>query len=113
MPTTIGRLKENLIMTTNVTRLHPEFAALLKEAAAAGRSLRVEIDDQPYDLRIAPAAEERKSDIWASYDPARLRAVLRRNAELPERADPAEVERIMTDIRAQRGQESQGRPAST
>ena len=99
-------------MNTNVTRLNPELAALLKRAAAEGRPLRIEIDDQPYDLRIAPATGERQTDIWANYDPARLRAVLRRNAELPERADPAEVERIITDIRAQRGQDSQGRPAS-
>ena len=100
-------------MNTNVTRLNPEIAALLKEAAAAGQSLRVEIDDQPYDLRIAPVAGERQADIWANYDPERLRAVLRRNADLPERADPEEVERIISDIRAQRGQDSQGRPAST
>ncbi|CAN5579689.1 hypothetical protein BH23CHL2_BH23CHL2_31270 [soil metagenome] len=100
-------------MSTNVTRLNPELAALLKRAASEGQSLRVEIDDQPYDLSIAPAAEERRTDIWANYDPARLRAVLRRNAELPERADLAEVESIITDIRAQRGQDSQGRPAST
>jgi hypothetical protein len=106
-------LKENRIMNTNVTRLNPDLAALLKRAAAEGQSLRVEIDDQPYDLRIAPAAEERQSDIWANYDPARLRAVLRRNAALPERVNPEEVERLVADIRAQRGQDSQGRPAST
>lgn len=100
-------------MNTNVTRLNPEFATLLKRAAEAGQALRVEIDDQPYDLRIAPATEERQTDIWANYDPARLRAVLRRNAELPERADLAAVEQIIADIRAQRGQDSQGRPAST
>ena len=100
-------------MNANVTRLNPEIAMLLKEAAAAGQSLRVEIDDQPYDLRIAPVARERQADIWANYDPERLRAVLRRNAELPERDDPAEVERITSDIRVQRGQDSQGRPAST
>ena len=90
------------MMNTNVSRLNPEFAALLKEAAAAGPPLRVEIDDQLYDLRIALASEERQTDIWANYDPERLCAVLRRNAELPVRVDPEEVEQIIADIRAQR-----------
>lgn len=100
-------------MSTNVTKLHPEFAALLKQTAVTGQTLRVEIDDEQYDLHITPASHHKRSGIWANYDPARLRAVLRRNAELPERADPAEVEAIIADIRAQRGQDSQGCPAST
>ncbi len=98
--------------TTNPNTLTPEFANLLKRAAAAGQSLRVEIDDQPYDIRIAPVSADHRPDIWADYDPERLRAVLRRNAALPGQVDPVDVEQLVADIRAQRGQDSQGRPAS-
>ena len=100
-------------MNTNVTRLNAEIAALLKEDVATGRAHRVEIDDQPYDLHIEPVAEERQFDIWANHDPACLRGVFRRDADLSERAELEELERIIALIRAQRGQDRQGRLAST
>ena len=49
-----------------------------------------------------------KPDIWANYDPERARAALR---ALQGGMDNIDIEQFKRDIRAQRGQDSRGRPA--
>lgn len=97
---------------TRPDSLTPGFAALLKNAAREGQSLRVEIDDEPYVLSVTRASGTTAPDVWANYDADRLRTVLRRNAALPGRIDPDELDRLLDDIRSQRGQDSHGRPAT-
>jgi hypothetical protein len=89
----------------------PELAAHLKRAAATGQSVHIQIDDRPYELTIAPVAGNGREDIWAHYDAERLRRVLRRNAALPERVEPEALDDLLAEIRANRGQDSVGRPA--
>lgn len=97
---------------TKPDTLTPGFAALLKSAATEARPLRVEIDDEPFEITVVPAARSATAGIWDNYDAGRLRAVLRRNAQLPERANREDLDRLLSDIQAQRGQDSRGRPAT-
>jgi hypothetical protein len=81
--------------------IDPELARQLKEAAAAGRSLAVVIDDRTYRLSITPEAEV---DLWESYDPEGVREAVRRSAALGSTADAAELDALIAEIRAQRDQ---------
>ena len=56
----------------------PELATLLKAAARAGELVRVKADEETYVVRIEPETEAAAEDIWAGYDPERVRAALRR-----------------------------------
>jgi hypothetical protein len=47
-------------------------------------------------------------DIWAGYDPGRVRDALKRSAGALSGVDR---EKLVADIHAQRGQDSRGRPA--
>jgi hypothetical protein len=51
---------------------------------------------------------EPKQDIWANYDPEKVREGLRKSAGALKGVDIAALKR---DIRDQRGQDSKGRPA--
>jgi hypothetical protein len=55
----------------------------------------------PMRLHIQP-------DIWADYDPEKAREGLRKSAGALKGVD---IEALKRDIRDQRGQDSQGRPA--
>ncbi len=59
--------------------------------------------------RLAPAASDETSGIWANYDPEKVWQAL----EAARKAKPFEgidVEELKADIKAARGQDSQGRP---
>jgi hypothetical protein len=56
-------------------------------------------------FRLAP--EGAQEDIWANYDPERVRRALRESAGALAHID---VEAFKADLRAQRGQDSHGRP---
>jgi hypothetical protein len=56
----------------------------------------------PMRLHVQP-------DIWADYDPEKVRAGLCKSAGALQGVD---TEALKTDIRSQRKQESHGRPAS-
>lgn len=84
-------------------------------AAADETDLELEQHGVRYRLtRISPLpADERvqladERDIWASYDPARLQAVLRQGTGALRDIDRAQLRR---DLAEQRGQDSRGRPA--
>jgi hypothetical protein len=78
--------------TTKPLTLDPELAELLKQAAAAGRSVAVSIDDRTYNLSVTPAPDIETADLWANYDPERVRAAVRRSAALPSSVDPGELD---------------------
>jgi hypothetical protein len=90
-----------------------QLANQLKSAAASGRCVRIQIDDQTYDLTATPAGTRAKTDIWADYDPERLRSALRRNAALSERVEPEALDELLAEIRAQRGQNNLGQSANS
>lgn len=52
--------------------------------------------------------EDAEPDIWANYDPERVRRALRETAGAFSTID---TEALKADIKAQRGQDSSGRPA--
>ncbi|MGI8553031.1 MAG: hypothetical protein ACR2PL_19935 [Dehalococcoidia bacterium] len=78
-----------------------EIAQLLDAAAAA--PILLEKDGILYQLRTVEA-----DDPWAAYDPERVRAALRASAGALKGIDREE---LWTDLKAQRAQDSHGRPA--
>jgi hypothetical protein len=78
-----------------------ELDRLLDEAAGAPVILIK--DDRRYRLEPEGAG----TDIWANYDLERVRRALRESAGALSHID---VEALKADIRAQRGQDSHGRP---
>jgi hypothetical protein len=58
-------------------------------------------------VRYRLAREDAEPDIWANYDPERVRQVLRETAGAWKDID---TEALKADIKAQRGQDSHGRP---
>jgi len=59
-------------------------------------------------VRYRVEREDVADDIWANYDPERVRRALRESAGAFASID---TEALKADIRAQRGQDSHGRPA--
>lgn len=84
--------------------IDPELATLLKDAAAAGRSVTVSIDDEAYILSITPEPSSEKTALWANYDPEQVRATVRRSAIMGSSADPADLDPLIAEIRAERDQ---------
>ncbi len=83
-----------------------ELDRLLEEAA--GKPLILVKDGARY--RLQPESEPTLSDegdIWANYDPERMRQVL---AETAGAWKDIDTEALKADIKAQRGQDSFGRP---
>ena len=78
-----------------------ELARLLDEAASAPLIL---VKD---GVRFRLHREDAKDDIWANYDPERVKRVLAETAGAWKNID---TEALKADIRAQRGQDSHGRP---
>jgi hypothetical protein len=81
--------------------IDPELARQLKEAAAAGRSVAVVIDDRTYRLSITAESEV---DLWEDYDPEGVLEAVRRSAAMSSTADTAELDALVAEIRAQRDQ---------
>lgn len=79
-----------------------ELARLLEKAAIA--PLILEKDGDRYRL----AREEKKEDIWADYDPARVRKALKRSAGALAHMNR---QAFLADLHEQREQNSRGRPA--
>lgn len=80
-----------------------EFARLLHETTKEGTPVLLEVDGNVYRL-----SQEREDDIWANYDPERVREALRRSAGALKGIDR---DKFLADLKAQRGQDSHGRPA--
>ena len=59
-------------------------------------------------FRLEPEEAPKKPDIWANYDPEKVREGLRKSAGALKGVD---IEALKRDIRDQRGQDSNGRPA--
>ena len=78
-----------------------ELDRLLEEAAGA----TLVLVKNGRRFRLAP--EDAKQDIWATYDPERALQVLAETAGAWKNVD---TEALKADIRAQRGQDSHGRP---
>jgi excisionase family DNA binding protein len=89
---------------------------------AGGRTVRIRREDLRAALAPVQSAMEKEQkqmkdrvdvrvaegDIWASYDPSRVKAALRRSAGALATVDRRA---LLKDIRRQRSQDSKGRPA--
>ena len=79
----------------------------LAEALDEGRPVVLVKDGVRYRVDREDAAEPAE-DIWANYDPERVRKMLRRTAGSWTGFD---IDAFKAEIREQRGQDSPGRPA--
>ena len=61
-------------------------------------------------VRYRLAREDAEPDIWATYDPERVRRALKETAGAWKGID---AEALKADIKAQRGQDSHGRPGDS
>lgn len=84
---------------TDVTKTYPiadkELADLLAEAASTGSRVRVAVDGTTYLLEVTPDAE----NIWADYDPARVRQALDEYAGSWSDLDAEELKRTLYEAR--------------
>ena len=87
-----------------------EFALHLRSIFDALETERTAIVVERAGQRYRVEIEEAKQppDVWAGYDVGRVREALRASAGALAGIDREE---LLADIRSQRGQESQGRPA--
>jgi hypothetical protein len=85
-----------------------EFASQLQSVfdTMERENVPVLVERDGYLYRVEP--QGRTDDIWSSYDPERVREALAQSAGALAGIDREE---LLADIRAQRGQDSQGRPA--
>jgi hypothetical protein len=79
-----------------------ELALLLKTASQTGERLLVKAGEECYELKINPATEA--DDIWAGYDPEKVREAVERSAALGLHSDPDHIAAVIADIRSQRDQ---------
>lgn len=86
----------------NIYSADHELAALLRAAAHAGSRLRLRAGGDVYEVHVTTAAPIR--DLWANYDPERVRATIQRSMALGSSAEPAELDAVIAEIRAQRDQ---------
>lgn len=97
---------EVVIMAREPRKIHvtpgSELARLLEEAAVA--PLILEKDGERYRLN----REEGTEDIWAGYDPEKVREALMQSAGALAHVDREE---LLADLHEQREQKSHGRPA--
>jgi hypothetical protein len=85
-----------------------QFASQLPEVfdTMAKRGEKVLVEKDGVLFRVEP--EKKHQDIWANYDPEKVREGLRKSAGALKGVD---IEALKRDIRDQRGQDSHGRPA--
>jgi hypothetical protein len=79
-----------------------ELALLLKAASQTGERLLVKAGDDCYELKVNPATEV--DDIWAGYDPEKVREAVRRSAALGLHDDRDHIDAVIAEIRSQRDQ---------
>lgn len=82
-----------------------ELTALLKEAAEAGERLRVRTGDSTYELEVR---EPLDNDIWADYDPEAAWKAWEQAFGILRGID---ADALIDELRADREQDSPGRPA--
>jgi hypothetical protein len=80
-----------------------ELAHLLEQATVAPLIL-----DKDGELFRVDHMQRERDDIWASYDTTRVREALKKSAGALAGVDR---EQLLADTRAQRAQDSKGRPA--
>jgi len=83
-----------------------ELGLMLKAAQASGEPIVVDTGEGRYTLVVALAEPSR--DVFAGYDPQAAIAGLR---ALDDALAGVDREELLTDLRAQRAQDSVGRPA--
>lgn len=95
-----------MVATAKTIEVEPgsELDRLLEEAN--GKPLVLVRDG----VRFRIEREDAKEDIWANYDPERVRQALRASAGALAHID---VDELRADIRSQRGQDSHGRPGDS
>jgi len=79
---------------------------VFEKVAKRGEKVLVEKDGMLF--RLEPEETPKKPDIWANYDPEKVREGLRKSAGALKGVD---IEALKRDIRDQRGQDSHDRPA--
>jgi hypothetical protein len=95
------------MVTLNVP-VDSELSRLLRAADASGEPLRVDTGGVVYTLRIherTPHGEP--SDVWAGYDPERVFRAFDQATGILAGVDR---DQLLTDLAAQREQDSHGRP---
>ena len=87
-----------------------EFARHLRVVfdTMAKRGEKVFVEKEGVLFRLEAENAPEKPDIWADYDPEKVREGLRKSAGALKGVD---IEELKRDIRDQRGQDSKGRPA--
>ncbi len=80
-----------------------ELARLLDQATVAPLIL-----DKDGELYRVNRMEKEREDIWAGYDPVKVREALKKSAGALAGVDRKQ---LLADIHAQRAQDSKGRPA--
>lgn len=87
-----------------------EIARGLREAEQSGKPLRVDTGEAVSAVRptVEPRGGPEPEDIWTHYDAAKVLAALDASAGALAGVD---IERLLADLREQREQDSQGRPA--
>lgn len=85
-----------------------ELSRKIRTSDVSGEALLVDTGDSVYTLRVQKRERGDKQDIWANYDPEKVRAALRASAGA---LSGVNVEQLKSDLRVERGQDSQGRPA--
>jgi hypothetical protein len=87
-----------------------EFARQLRTVfdTVAKRGEKVLVEKEGVLFRLEPENAPEKADIWADYDPEKVKQGLKRSAGALAGVDH---EALKKDIRSQREQDSRGRPA--
>lgn len=97
-------------MSKTVRRYHADqkLAELLKAAAAAHEPLQIVTAERTYELDVREPESTR--DIWKDYDPEAALAAVRQAPRIETPMSKDEVDAIIAEIRAERDQNSPGRP---
>jgi len=100
-------------MSKTVGRYHADqkLAELLKAAAEAHEPLEIVTNERTYELEVREP--DRSQDIWRDYD---AEAALRAVRESPHETEPVDrraLTELIAEIRAEREQDSIGRPAES
>jgi hypothetical protein len=85
----------------------PELAQLADEVQRTGQRRVLRRGPQAIAV-LAPVPQESTTDIWVGYDPDRVRQALHAGIGMLAGVDTAQLK---ADLRAQRAQDSTGRPA--
>jgi hypothetical protein len=101
-------IKEVLMMQDPMSfhQFASQLPKVFEKVAKHGEKVLVEKDGMLF--RLEPEETPKKPDIWANYDPEKVREGLRKSAGALKGVDIAALKR---DIRDQRAQDSKDRPA--